>query len=220
MLKSAWAHLKRHPRFYQALVCGVAAWIASYSLTFHVRVAIAGDVFYSAYLALVVAYVARVPTEQYRDWLDDEDEGLFVVMITTIAAVVISMYSIFSLLNAGHRSSPLNLFLSIASAPLGWLVLHTVFSAHYAHIFYSTRASGDEDETEGGLVFPGTDDPGPWDFLYFSFVVGMTAQVSDVQVTSTAMRKLTMLHGIVSFVFNTVLIAMAINTIVALVQTT
>jgi uncharacterized membrane protein len=213
-----WFQLKRHPRFYIALGCGILSWIASCPLSLHVRIAIAGDAFYSVYLALVVTYVLRVPASEYRDWLDDRDEGLFIVMVTTLAAVAISLYSIFSLLNAGHKADGVYLALSLASAPLGWFVLHTVFSLHYAHVYYLTRASGEAEKTRGGLLFPSTDDPGPWDFLYYSFVVGMTAQVSDVQVTSTDMRKLTMLHGIVSFVFNTVLIALAVNTIVALVQ--
>jgi uncharacterized membrane protein len=219
MLAPILQHLKRHPRFYLALGCGIASWIASYSVPLHVRIAIAGDAFYSVYLALVVIYVLRVPTAEFRDWLDDRDDGLFIVMIMTLAAVAISLYSIFSLLNAGHKAGGVYLALSLASAPLGWFVLHTVFSLHYAHVYYLARATAEPDKTKGCLLFPGTDEPGPWDFLYYSFVVGMTAQVSDVQVASTDMRKLTLLHGIVSFVFNTVLIALAVNTIVALVQT-
>jgi uncharacterized membrane protein len=219
MLSWIWSQLKRHPRFYIALGCGILSWIASYPVSLHVRVAIAGDTFYSAYLALVVTYVLRVPDAEFRDWLDDRDDGLFIVMIMTLASVAVSLYSIFSLLNAGHKAGGVDLVLSLTSAPLGWFVLHTVFSLHYAHVYFLARASCDADKTKSGLLFPGTDDPGPWDFLYYSFVVGMTAQVSDVQVTSTDMRKLTMLHGIVSFVFNTVLIALAVNTIVTLVQT-
>jgi uncharacterized membrane protein len=65
-------------------------------------------------------------------------------------------------------------------------------------------------------MFPGGAEPGPWDFLYYAFVVGMTAQVSDVQVFDTKMRRATLGHGVVSFFFNTVLIAMAVNAVVAL----
>jgi uncharacterized membrane protein len=93
-------------------------------------------------------------------------------------------------------------------------VLHTVATLHYARLYYSGIAEG----VEKGLSLPGTAEPAAWDFLYYSFVVGLTAQVSDVQVLCTPMRRLTMLHGIISFVFNTVLIALAVNTIVALVH--
>jgi uncharacterized membrane protein len=97
---------------------------------------------------------------------------------------------------------------------LGWLVLHTVMAFHYAdvHYFDDPDCVGDEKD----LAFPGDRDPGPWDFLYYSFVVGMTAQVSDVQVLTTEMRKLTLFHGVVSFFFNTVFIAMAVNAAVTL----
>jgi uncharacterized membrane protein len=96
----------------------------------------------------------------------------------------------------------------------GWLTLHTVMAFHYAdiHYFDDPEIQGDEKD----LIFPGGGDPGPWDFLYYSFVVGMTAQVSDVQVQTTAMRRATLFHGMISFFFNTVFIAMAVNAGVAL----
>ena len=80
---------------------------------------------------------------------------------------------------------------------------------HYADIHYFGDAEPD-------LEFPGGGDPGPWDFLYFSFVIGMTAQVSDVQVKTAVMRRSVLWHGIVSFFLNTVFIAMAVNAGVAL----
>ena len=85
---------------------------------------------------------------------------------------------------------------------------------HYAHAFWSTQSSGN---TRGhGLDFPGTSEPGGYDFLYFSFVIGMTAQTSDVAITSTSMRKINLLHAVVSFFFNTVLVAAAVNGAVSL----
>lgn len=214
-----WAHFKRHRWFYLALVIGAAAWRASGDLTLHERLAVAGDTFYFAYLCLIGSLVVRLPAESYRERCNEEDEGVSFIMLITLSAVTISFISIFSLLNAHHKVSDLYLGLAFASAPLGWLVLHIVFSFHYARLFYLSCLAG-ETGPASGLIFPGTRDPGPWDFLYYSFVVGMTAQVSDVQVTTTKMRQLTLLHGIVSFMFNTVLIALAVNTIVTLVQAT
>lgn len=86
-----------------------------------------------------------------------------------------------------------------------------MYSLHYAHVYY-----GDSDEnkqTDEGLEFPGNQKPDYLDFAYFSFVVGMTCQVSDVQVTSQRMRRLTLLHGIISFGFNTIILALLINTV-------
>ena len=120
----------------------------------------------------------------------------------------------FEALNRKHGIDMPALVLAMIGAPLGWLVLHTSMAFHYANIHYFDDPDCQGDEKD--LEFPGGGDPGPWDFLYYSFVVGMTAQVSDVQVTTTAMRKATLFHGLVSFFFNTVFIAMAVNAGVAL----
>jgi uncharacterized membrane protein len=84
-----------------------------------------------------------------------------------------------------------------------WSLIHVIFALHYAHLFYGV--------SEGGLVFPGERDPDYWDFLYYSFVVGMTCQVSDVQVSASSLRRLTLAHGVLSFFFNTVILALAVN---------
>jgi uncharacterized membrane protein len=213
-------HFRRHRWFYIALCLGFIAFIVARGLSMNLRIAVTGDTFYLVYLVLIGTLELHCPPARFRDWADDEDEGLFLIVFITLAAISFSIASIFSLLNAGRRPDELLLVLSLISAPLGWFVLHTSASLHYAHFYYAglasqPAASGDS----GGLRFPGTEQPGPWDFLYYSFVVGMTAQVSDVQVTSTPMRRLTIGHGVVSFIFNTVLIAMAVNVIVALAQT-
>lgn len=215
MGRGIWAHISRHRWFYLALACGATAWVSTAALALHARLAVTGDTFYLIYLLLVVFVVVRPPAHEFRAWIEQEDEGLVLVMLITIAAIVFSLVSIFALLNAGHRPRGIFLLLSLASAPLGWLVLHTVAALHYARLYYGD----DEGPDPKGLSFPGTEEPGVWDFLYYSFVVGMTAQVSDVQVLSTPMRRLTLLHGVISFVFNTVLIALAVNTVVTLVQT-
>jgi uncharacterized membrane protein len=87
---------------------------------------------------------------------------------------------------------------------LSWAFIHTIFALHYAHEFY--------DETDGGgLAFPGDREPDYWDFVYFSFVIGMTSQVSDVAITSKLIRRTAAAHGIVSFVFNAALLALTVN---------
>jgi uncharacterized membrane protein len=100
--------------------------------------------------------------------------------------------------------------------PLGWLTLHTVAAYHYGHLYYVRAGQDGSDRDAAGLSFPETAEPTTWDFLYFSFVIGMTAQVSDVQVRTTPMRRLVMAHGIVAFLYNTVLLALAVNIAVSL----
>ena len=214
-------HFRRHRWFYIALVFGLIAFIVARRQSMNLRIAAAADCFYLVYLILIGTLELNCSPERFRDWADDEDEGLLLIVVITLAAISFSLVSIFSLLNAGRRPDEAMLLFSLTSAPLGWFVLHTSASLHYAHFYYARLASGPEanGDSGGGLSFPGTEQPGPWDFLYYSFVIGMTAQVSDVQVTSTPMRRLTVAHGVVSFIFNTVLIAMVVNVIVALEQT-
>jgi uncharacterized membrane protein len=214
-------HLKHHRRFYLALLLGALAGAVDGILDAQAgieRLSVAGIVFFLAYLATSTATVLRMRPDDLRRSADTADEGLPLILLITVAAVALSIAAIFALLN--HRTGPQSLPLTIAllSVPLGWLTLHTVAALHYAHLFYSAvpGTGHRQRDDSGGLEFPRTEEPGIWDFLYYSFVIGMTAQVSDVQVTSTSMRRLTLAHGAVSFFFNTCLLAMAVNVIVAL----
>ena len=92
--------------------------------------------------------------------------------------------------------------------------MHWIFALHYAREFYG----GAREKPAGGLVFPGKEDPDYWDFLYYSLVVAMTAQVSDVQITSKAIRRLTTVHGVASFFFNLTVLALAVNIVSSLMQ--
>ena len=95
--------------------------------------------------------------------------------------------------------------LAAATIMLSWTFIHTIFALHYAHEFYDA-------DINGGLAFPGgAAEPDYWDFVYFSFVIGMTSQVSDVGVTNQQLRRLVAAHGVVSFVFNATLLALTVN---------
>jgi uncharacterized membrane protein len=109
---------------------------------------------------------------------------------------------------AGHIA------LALATVVLSWLVLHTVYALHYAYLFYREHHGPKTKQVARGLVFPdGEIEPDYFDFAYFSFVIGMTSQVSDVQISSCEMRRWALLHGMVSFAFNTAVLALSINVI-------
>jgi uncharacterized membrane protein len=92
---------------------------------------------------------------------------------------------------------------------LGWFLIHTLFVFRYAHLYYF---DSDRDGTaQRGLTFPGTTDPDDYDFAYFSFVVGMTFQVSDVQITDPGVRTVVLVHAILSFAYNTAILALVVN---------
>ncbi len=148
-------------------------------------------------------------------------EGVLVILILTFFAVSLCLAAIFALLDQQHDPTapleaaigPWMLVIAGASVLLAWLTSHTVMAFRYAHLYYSADdASGPDGASDArGLAFPGTDEPKIWDFFYYSFVVGMTSQVSDVQACSARMRRATLIHGIMSFLFNTVILALAVN---------
>jgi uncharacterized membrane protein len=200
--------VRHHWRFYVALVLGIMAWWLCVTPRRALRLVVAGDTFFFVYLALTAAHVWRLTPQDIRRRASYEDEGRPVVVLLTLTSVGVSFGSLFALVRGGD---PLVLGLTILSVLLGWLTLHTVASFHYAHLYYA-RAEGDGRRKEaGGLDFKETKEPTVWEFFYYSFTVGMTAQTSDVDVVSTSMRKLTLFHSVVSFFFNTVLLALAVN---------
>lgn len=207
-------HLKQHPRFYAAAVLGVLVWLATPSFEPFMRVLLAGDAFFLAHLLAMAVLLSRSSTERYRHHAEQEDDGLPLISLITIAALTLSLASIFALLNHDERVNPGHYVLALASVPLGWLMLHTVWSFHYAHVFHSPRS--EDTGADADLLFPGGKEPEPWDFLYYSFVVGMTAQVSDVAILTPRMRRLTLIHAVVSFFFNTVILAIVVNAAVTL----
>jgi uncharacterized membrane protein len=138
-----------------------------------------------------------------------QDEGQFGILILTAVAALASLVAIFALLgssSAGMRSAA-DLFLATITILLSWAFTHTIFALHYAHEYYD-----ENDGKGGGMQFPG-DEPEPdyWDFMYFSFVIGMCAQVSDVTVSCKPIRRTVFGHSVASFIFNAALLALTVN---------
>ena len=131
------------------------------------------------------------------------DEGALVILILTVGAAVASIGAI--VLELARARDGASAGLAAVTVTLSWAFIHTVFAFHYAHAYYGG------DNSEGCLDFPGAAKPLYWDFLYFSFVIGMTAQVSDVGITDRTIRRTATAHGVISFVFNTALVALMVN---------
>lgn len=204
-------HVRHHVRFYGAALLGGVIWLLTASQDAALRMVLAGNTFFVAYLASVAILLARGKGTRFRQQLRWSDEGLVLVSVLTLAAVGLSVGALFLLLNSHGHGTSMQTLLAVASVPLAWLTLHTVHAFHYAHLYFA-GSPGDD----GGLAFPGGGEPGEWEFLYFSFVIGMTAQVSDVVVTRTRLRRLVLIHGVVSFFFNTVILALAVNIVVTM----
>lgn len=215
MLASSRNHVRHHGRFYLSVAIGVVVWAAAAaweSWGRPVHLLLAGDAFFGVYVVLMAFLATGSTADELRRRARYEDEGIFLIILIALSAIALSIGSIFAVLaDTGHPAS-LSLALAIASVPLGWLTLHTILAFHYAFLYYTSESpAGKDPHDAGGLQFPETQEPTGWDFLYYSFVLGMTAQVSDVQTASTAMRRLTLFHSIVSFFYNTVILALAVN---------
>ena len=208
------ALLSRHGRFSIALACGLLTALGTHLAGFDAPLLAGGDVFYLVFLGLCLVMIAGQKTADLKARAKTEDEGIAIVVLITLATAAYFCDGVFTALNRKHAIEMAPLAMAGIGTLAGWLTLHTVMAFHYADLHYFDDPDVDGDGKD--LEFPGGAEPGPWDFLYYSFVVGMTAQVSDVQILTTAMRRTTLLHGVVSFIFNTVFIAMAVNAGVAL----
>lgn len=153
-----------------------------------------------------------------------QDFSRLLIFLIILVASFVSLFAIVALLrslpNAGEKGYYFHIALSVGAVACAWLLIHTVFAFRYAHLFYTceTEEEGIKKKHRGGLLFPNDKTPDYLDFAYFAFVIGMTFQVSDVQVSSSNIRRLALLHGLLSFLFNTVILALSINIIAGLVQ--
>ena len=174
------------------------------------RVLVGWDAGVLLYLALIWRVAANAPVERIRHRASVTDEGAVALLLLTTAAAVASLAAVIAEL--GHSPGPLQIILGVGTVLLSWIFMHAIFALHYAHEFYGEG----RDHRIGGLIFPGDEDPDYWDFLYYSLVVAMTAQVSDVQISSKTIRRLTMVHGVISFFFNVAVLALGINIVSSL----
>lgn len=173
------------------------------------RLLVAWDFGIALYLVLAYALMRRARVGDIRQQAAREDEGRYGILVLSSAAALASLAAIVAELGVSPELGSVRqvqVTLAILTIPLSWAFTHTIFALHYAHEYYD-----ENDGRGGGLTFPGGEEPDYWDFVYFAFVVGMTSQVSDVAVVCKPIRRTVTAHGILSFVFNTALLALTVN---------
>jgi uncharacterized membrane protein len=200
-----------HARFYLAGLFGVLVFVFARALAGSMRLIVAGDAFFAAYLASAAYVALRSTPAHMRKRASYDDEGVAAILLLTLSAIGLCLGALFALLGEERGAEPLSLALAVASVLLGWFTLHTVMAFRYAHLYYTPAPGSSGGGDRGGLAFPGTPEPRVSEFLYYALVIGMTSQVSDVQASSRRMRRTTLAHGVVSFFFNTVILALAVN---------
>ncbi|UFH56701.1 DUF1345 domain-containing protein [Spirosoma sp. KNUC1025] len=148
-----------------------------------------------------------------------EDSSRVLISIFAIAAAIASVFAVIDLLGSTTRQDPgysLKVFLAIYAVTSAWSLVHTVFTLRYAHLYYGNNS--EQSSRPGGLDFPNEPEPDYLDFAYFSFVIGMTSQVSDVTIGSKIMRRTALMHGVLSFAFNAIIVALTISGLSGLIQ--
>jgi uncharacterized membrane protein len=154
-----------------------------------------------------------------------QDSNRTLIFLFVLAAALASLFVVVLLLSSTRQLNGMELsmhvLLSIAAVICSWALVHTVFVFRYAHLYYedaSASALNKDTKYAEGLQFPEEKEPDYLDFTYFSFVIGMTFQVSDVEISSKRIRRLALMHSLVSFAFNTVIVALSINIISGLIS--
>lgn len=195
------------PRTFISIAIGIVAFLVlPGSLRLVTRLLIGWDIFVTLYLVLAYAMMFRSGLAHIRRNAVLQDDGRFLILLVTAIGAFASIAAIVFELGAAQRSGPQLAFATLTIV-LSWAMVHTTFGLHYAHDYYRGAKPG-------GLQFPSGDQHDHadyWDFVYFSFVIGMTAQVSDVGITNKTIRRTATVHGIISFFFNTALLALMVN---------
>lgn len=196
-----------HSRLLVSIACGALVVLAlmAVPLRMTTRLLVGWDAGLVLYLMFVFRTMAHSTVDNIRRRAALLDEGAIALLVLTTAAALASLVAVVAEL--GHAPSWQRIVMGVITILLSWTFMHLIFALHYAHEYYGAGA----DDRVGGLVFPGDEDPDYWDFVYYSFVVAMTAQVSDVQITSKAIRRLSTAHGVVAFFFNATVLALTVN---------
>jgi uncharacterized membrane protein len=201
-------------RLFIAAAIGVLVYFFNpYEASIPTRAIIAWDVFITCYLSLIChLFTVQRPEHMPADAAAQE-EGEWTIFWITVGAVTASFAAIIYEFSASKQmaTAERGAHVSLVAFTLfaSWLLTHVIFGLRYAHEFYGVTTGGPQ--VDGGLEFPADEEPDYWDFLYFALVLGMTFQVSDVQITSRKLRRLAIVHGLLGFLFNTVIIALTVN---------
>jgi uncharacterized membrane protein len=204
------AHVPRHLRLFSSLLAGVVLVFvlpAHWPLVSRVLLAWNGAVL--LFLGLVYSWMPSLSARQICAKYVEEDAAAPVILVGAIIAAVLSLVAIVTLLSGIKEFTGIartaHLALSALTIATSWTLVPTMFTLHYADMFYSAPAS------RRPLTFPSSPDPVFWDFAYFSFTIAAACQTSDVATCGVAMRKVALAHTIIAFLFNAAILGFAIN---------
>lgn len=207
-------------RLVYGLLAGAAAAAVPLPMGWQFRGLFSWCVGVIVYLLLAWWLCVGFDARRTRERAQAQDEPSIVLFLVLLLATMACVAAIAVLMQQSRDLSgllrALHIGLSVVALAVSWLFIQTIFTFRYAHRYYHEEKLNEPDGP--GLQFPGGLDPDYFDFLYYAHVVGMTSQVSDVQVTSREMRRLTLVHGVLSFGFNMLIVALSINVVAGVLQ--
>jgi uncharacterized membrane protein len=217
-----WRVIGARPRLFVGLLCGlVAVPLLPHCIKGTTQAVVAWDIGVVVYLVLSGFLFTTERMDRMAEDAAAQEEGEWTIFWLTVAVVTFSFVAIIGEFADISKDMPphqrsQHVILVAVTLFVSWLMTHTTFAFRYAHEFYEV----DDDSTagiSGGLEFPGEKQPDYLDFLYFSLVLGMTFQVSDVQIESHRLRRIALGHGILAFFFNVIIVALTINILAGLI---
>lgn len=216
----AWRVASSRPRLWAGLAGGLIAWATLAHRTNATTTAVlAWDIGVVIYLLLAALLFTTERSSRMAADAVRQQEGEWTIFGITIAAALVSLAAVFGEFarTKDLQQAQRNLHIALVAITLcvSWLMMHATFAFRYAHEYYSKDLGGPD--IDRGLEFPGEQMPDYLDFVYFALVLGMTFQVSDVQITARKMRRLATVHGLLSFGFNTIILALTVNIAAGLV---
>lgn len=207
-------------RLVYGLLAGLAIAALPMPMVWQLRGLLGWSVSVTVYLLLAWWLCVRFDAKRTRARAQAQDEPSVVLFLLMLLASIACVAAITVMMQQSRDLSgterTLHVALSVVALGASWLFIQTIFAFRYAHRYYEEESLNEPDGP--GLLFPGGLEPDYFDFLYYAHVVGMTSQVSDVQVTSREMRRLTLVHGVLSFGFNMLVLALSINVVASALQ--
>lgn len=202
--------IQARPHLMISILAGIAAYFCLpliLATEFATHIIISWNIGVVLYLILTIKMMLTSSQATMKSRAQTQDEGKFIILILVILAVVFGLGSIAAELTAVKELQGLDRYCRVGLAVFtiftSWFFTHIIFALHYAHDFYGNGAKG--------LVFPEDENPDYLDFLYFSCIIGTSAQTADVNFSSKSLRRTGLIHSVFSFFFNTTILALTIN---------
>lgn len=198
-------------RLFLSAAIGIAiAFALPTSMRLTTRLVLGWDVLTLLYIAMTGHLIVKSSVENCRRRAALYDEGDWIILLVTLFGAVASFGAIIAELAASKAAGAsviITFTLTAATVALSWAFTHLIFALHYANLYYRADAIG----AHGGLMFPGGREPDYRDFLYYAFVIACAAQTADISTVSPDMRRVTLIHCVTAFAFNSAILALMIN---------